>query len=386
MMAILRRMLWLVPIVAALCLVSWRTTQGAGQSSVKSMPVQIVRGGQPAGGDPGQKGATYYALEGQSIRVTTSFTDGTKAVAERVFDGDIRTRLEDAHGNEVNRLATDHVDGVNDVLQYHPLGGTPVLARLDPAVRQTLDWSNAQSHRLHRDQAVSGTPLLWKGGLMRAAGAAAAIDSDTDGDARAVETQWANGLVANTVRAAVPRGTTYDGRTVSGEMLATTLMRDGVKVGRSTYLVQERVFEWEMPGVSEGVITTAHLKRQYGGWRFTPDLVWMNLQTIATYHWRTLMKEKGTVARQLPRRNPILQFFVPVLAANDEGCDVLHYLDGTIYRPCCDQHDRCYSNYGCNDTTWWWWGGWRCTSCNIVVVACFVAQTGGSHIRHPYGG
>src|ERR1700704_2086920 len=195
----LRQRLWMAALVAVAG-VAWRLTLVAGQPSPKSASVRIVQAGQPSGGSPGKKGATYYALEGQTTRLTTSFVDGTKAVAERSVDGNLGTRLEDTHGNEINRFKVDRMDGVNNVLQYSPFGGVPVLAQLEPTVRQTLDWSNQQSHRLYQDRVLSGTRLEWKDGMMRRAGAPPANDArDDDRDVRAIETQWANGLIARTV-------------------------------------------------------------------------------------------------------------------------------------------------------------------------------------------
>jgi hypothetical protein len=147
-------------------------------------------------------------------------------------------------------------------------------------------------------------------------------------------------------------------------------------------LTYERIFTWVMPGVSEGAIAAEDLKQKYGGWLFTPDMVWMNLQTIGTFHWRTLMKERGSVARRQAPRNPILQFFAPTVAANDEGCDYLHWVDGTIFRPCCDVHDQCYDSNGCTYKTWWQWGSWRCDICNGFVIGCFAGRTVG-HVFHP---
>src|SRR4029077_17288258 len=87
----LRQRLWIAALVAVAC-VALRLTLLAGQPSQKSAAVRIVPAGQRAGGNPGQKGATYYALEGQTKRLTTSFADGTKAVAERAVDGNLGTR------------------------------------------------------------------------------------------------------------------------------------------------------------------------------------------------------------------------------------------------------------------------------------------------------
>jgi hypothetical protein len=377
----LRQRLLIAALVAMTCVASWRLTLVAGQPSQKNAAVRIVQADQPIGGIPGKKGATYYALEGQTTRLTTSFVDGTKAVAERGVDGNLVTRLEDIHGNEINRFRVYRKDGVNDVLQYSPFGDAPVLAQAEPTVHQTLDWSSQQSHRLYKDRALSGTRLEWQDGMMRKAGAPPA---DDDRDVRAMETQWANGLSARTVRIAATPGTTYDGKQVRGDILSTRLMRDGVEVGNSTYLTYERIFTWVMPGVSEGFIATEHLKARYGGWPFTPDLVWMNLQTLGTFHWRTLLKAKGTVARVPSTRgtNPLLQFFVPSLAANEPGCDNLHWLDGSVFRACCDIHDACYyaATPPCTQSSWWYWGRWSCDRCNITAFVCFL----GGGVHPPY--
>jgi hypothetical protein len=385
MSTFIRTLQWCALVLAVTGLASWRFTTIAGEQTPGGAAVRTIPAGRPVGGDPGKKGTTYYALETHTTRLTTSFVDGTKAVATRTFDGDVETTLEDLQGNEINRFKIDHVDGVNDMLQYSPSGSAPILAQPEPNVRHTLDWSNHQSHRLYQDRVLSGTRLEWKGGMMRAAGATRANDSDNDREVRVLETLWANGLTASTVRSPSRPGTTYNGKQVNGDILSTRLTRDGVEVGHADYLTYERIFTWAMPGLSDGTIGADQLKARYGGWRFTPDMTWMNLQTIATFHWRTAMKEKGTVARRRTPGNRMFEFFMPTVAANDEGCDYLHWLDGTVFRPCCDVHDQCYENNGCTNKTWWQWGSWKCDFCNGYVVGCFLGAAG-SHIRHPYNG
>jgi hypothetical protein len=373
-------------LLAVVCGLSSQLSLLAGPQPAQTSAVAILAAGPPLA-EPGTKGDTYFSLERQASRVITAFVDGTKAVADRAFDGTLTVRLEDRAGNELNRLTVSPADAINEVLTFQPFGTAPVVARVHASVHQTLDWTSQQSHRLHQDGVVSGTKVEWKNGLMRSSRATASTDADNDREVRAMETYWAKGLVARTVRVPVAPGTTGNGKPITGgDILATSLHLDGVEVGSAHYVTSERMFSWRMPGVSEGAIGSDQLKQKYGGWRFTPDLVWMNLQTLATFHWRSLMKDKGTVARRTePRRNPVLQFFAPVLAANDDGCDSLHYLDGTIYRACCDQHDRCYSQNGCGATSWWYWGGWSCTYCNVTVVGCFVAA-GYYKVYSPYGG
>jgi hypothetical protein len=117
-------------------------------------------------------------------------------------------------------------------------------------------------------------------------------------------------------------------------------------------------------------------------------MVWMNLQTIALYHWKTAIKEKGFVARcEQPKPNPLVQFFMPTVSADEPGCDGLHWLDGTVLRFCCDVHDYCYERSGCDSRSWWMvWSSWRCDYCNMVAVRCFTTGgVPGGRLRWPPG-
>ena len=106
--------------------------------------------------------------------------------------------------------------------------------------------------------------------------------------------------------------------------------------------------------MSQGYISAEHLK-DFGGWPFVPDAAWVNLQTIAFYHFKTLIDQKGFVAqkdggcgvgRGSSVASKLLNFFEPTLSANEPGCDGLHWLDGTVLRYCCDVHDMCYERTG----------------------------------------
>jgi hypothetical protein len=368
----------IVCISFALIVIAHRTAVRAAQGNA----VKIVPNGRLLEGNPGQRGATYYALEKQSTKFTTRFQDGTKAVAQRSVDGSIQTKLEDIGGNEINRFNVG-----NDVLMYLRPSSDPVQALTDPSVHTTLDWSNRQSHRLYEDRVVSSAGLEWREGLMRHVSARAKDEEQST--VREVETEWANGLSARTVRVPTKRGEKFEGQAVQGDILVTTLMRDGVEVGLANYLTYERVFVWSIPGITEGLINNDHLKARFGGWPFTPDMVWMNLQTIALYHWKTTIKEKGFVARcDQAKPNPLVQFFMPTLSANEPGCDDFHWLDGTVLRFCCDVHDYCYEKSGCDSRSWWMvWTSWRCDYCNRAVLQCFATgAVPGIPIRRPPGG
>jgi hypothetical protein len=287
------RIVAIVLISFALTIVARRTALRAAQGH----PVKVVPNGTAIGGNPGEKGATYYALEGQTTRFTTRFLDGTKAVAERSSDGNIQAKLEDVSGNEINRFNVRH-----DVLMYLRPSADPVQAVADPGMHVTLDWSNRQSHRLYQDRVTSGAGLQWNEGLIRRAGATERDDEMAS--VRSVETQWAKGLSAKTARVRSQRGQVFDGRPVQGDVLVTKLMRDGVEIGIANYFTHERIYAWSVPGVTSGSIANEHLKQRHGGWPFTPDMVWMNLQAIGLYHWKTIIDQKGFVARQQGKAAP----------------------------------------------------------------------------------
>jgi hypothetical protein len=129
--------------------------------------------------------------------------------------------------------------------------------------------------------------------------------------------------------------------------------------------------------LTEGYVDASLLKRA-GGWTFTPDVAWVNVQSFAFQHFHRLVAEKGFVAgRREGWMQQALGFWLPTLQANEAGCDGLHWLDGSLFRPCCDVHDRCYQRYGCNSSSWWlWWNSWTCDGCNAVAVFCFVTNRG----------
>jgi hypothetical protein len=392
-MAILRRMLWILAVVVVAGLGTWRLTLVAGQSPQKNADVRLVAAGQPIGGHAGQKGATYYGLESQTGRFTTVFLDGTKAVAERSVDGDLLATLHDPSGNEINRVRVDRNDGAHDVVQYLRPNGDVIQGLIDAQAKPTLDWLNRQSHRIYQDRITPTTGLQWIDGLIRRGGA---TEKDEEQSVvRSVETQWTNGISAQTTRVVARQGQVFDRQPVQGDVLVTKLVRDGVEIGIANYFTHERIYAWSIPGVTEGAITNEHLKPRHGGWPFTPDMVWMNLQAIGLYHWKTIINEKGFVARQDNRaapcpqavaaRNPILEYFAPTLLANEEGCDSLHWLDGTVLRFCCDIHDYCYEKFGCSSSSWWrWWTSWQCDFCNAGAVWCFMGGGAGHGPFSPF--
>jgi hypothetical protein len=346
-----------------------RAVPQAGGSAVRPAPA-----GQRFGGKPGVRGATYYAFEGQAVRVTTTFDDAT-VVGRRAFDGDIDTTLSDRSGREVASFKVDAVDAATTVLQYTPFDGGGVRAFGEPTVRPTLDWSTRQAYSLWKERVASSTDALeWRGGLMRRKGGAR---DDAAANATASEVEWSDGLLARSVRKSVKNYQPLKDRTVSGDVLVTHLYRGGTEIGTLNWFAGSGLLMWDLPGLTRGYVAPEHLK-EFGGWPFTPDLEWLNMQAYAFQHFKTLLQKQGFVARgpsSWPAR--IAQFFAPTLSANEPGCDDLHWLDGTILRFCCDVHDLCYEKNGCSSRSWWqFWTSWTCDACNAWVVICFVTGDG----------
>jgi len=369
-------------LVAAVPLALLLLNTATARTAQTTDAIRVVPNGQSAAGTPGQKGATYYSLERQSSRVTTEFLDGNVAVAERSLDGDIVTNLRTADGRDINRVRVNRKGGTaEDAVQYIRPGADAIQAAVDAGNNNpsTLDWLNRQSHHFYEDNVTSPSDLRWRNGAIRKGGAALTENDDQITEAQTVktiETEWPNGLSAKTRRVHLKAGDQFDGKPVSGDVLITNLSLNGESVGVANYFVNDRIYAWKMPGVSEGLIANSHLVQRYGGWVFKPDMIWMNLQALGFYEWgrkRTPARASACVVKPTVLQR-LAGFFSPVVhAAPDEpGCDDLHWLDGTMYRYCCDVHDFCYAKNGCSSSSWWeFWSSWKCDKCNAEAVWCF---------------
>lgn len=365
--------------VASPALKGFRAAPPPVQTSASA--VQIIPGGTGrVGAKPGEKGATYYWLESRVRRVTTQFENAI-TVADRATDGDLQARVTDLAGNELGRLRVDRIDEARHVVQYVTAKGEAIQAMGQPGAKPTLDWANQQAYLLWRDGVKPGTALEWQGAVMRPRQAAAHRAED---DVRALEVEWAGGLTATAERQTVTRRSdVIPGRVIGGPVVITRLKRDGVQIGVSNWFPQERVFVWNVKGLTSGYLDDGILK-PIGGWTFEPDMFWVNLQTLAFHDFKTQLDERGVVAeRRAGWMEKLAGWIEPSLRANEAGCDGLHWLDGTIYRFCCDTHDLCYAAYGCTSYSWWqWWTSWQCDGCNLGVVYCFSGARG---IFYPSG-
>ncbi|HWF84980.1 MAG TPA: hypothetical protein VG222_09045 [Vicinamibacterales bacterium] len=377
-MAVRHRNLMMTVAACGIVMVGTFSVRAALAAARGNRPVEVIAPNQPIAGPPGQKGATYYWLESRTIRQTTRFADLT-ATAERGSYGTFSTVLTDLAGNEVGRLRVDRADGVHVQLRYaHASGGVLQVAG-DPSVQPTLDWANQQAYHLWKDRVEPGrTQLEWQNGMMRPKGAA---PRDAGRAILALQTEWAGGLSAKTVRKVVSHHEALPGRFVEGEAFAASLTDGaGAEAGVGYWYARSQLFVWSLPGLNtSGFIGPEHLHATYGGWPFAPDMAWMNLQMVAFHHFKTLINTQRFVARVRTRPNPVLQFFAPTVIADEAGCDDLHWLDGTVLRYCCDDHDRCYEKAGCAASSWWKiWSSWTCDYCNEQVVRCFLRGSFGS--------
>jgi hypothetical protein len=284
-------------------------------------------------------------------------------VGERGSDGALHVKVRDRAGNELARF------DVADALRYSPAAGDALQAAIHKGVRPTLEWANRQAYGLLREGTAN---LRWKGGLMRG--------GNVDLRPRVLETELPEALVAKTTRRSGVKEFGAAGRVFTGDALSVKLFRNGVEIGEADFFSQAQLFRWRIPTLRvHGYVEPRRLER-HGGWPFTPDAEWLNVQMFAFYHFRKAIDEKGFVASNVGGCQPapslasrIVNAVVPTLEANEPGCDNLHWLDGSVYRYCCDIHDRCYEKYGCSSSSWWqWWTNWSCTRCNRTAVWCFV--------------
>jgi hypothetical protein len=320
------------------------------------------------------RGATFRWLEERAIRVTTTFTDAI-ATTERIAGGDLRTRLTDAAGRELGEFDVDRVAVGSDVLTFKKNGQQVLRAGGRAGAPPSLDWSNRQAYAMWKDKADDPSkPLEWQADLIRARGSAAL---DFHRDTLSMKTDWGEGFAAVASRSAGQRPHPATGAPSRGTAFESRLLRDNIEVGRSRWYPEEQVYVWSVPGLTKGYLDAERVK-DLGGWTFTPDLAWTNVQTYAFHYFHTLIATQGFVSEAKPAARPwiarIADALAPTVYANEVGCDGFHWLDYTIFRPCCDAHDRCYEKYGCSWRSWWEpWSSWRCTGCNIGVTICIAS-------------
>jgi hypothetical protein len=372
-------------------------------------------------------GSTFHGLEARARRVTTTFPDvviDVRRGEDQAMEAILRNRTS---GEEEGRL---HVHATSRRVQWRRgTGGDRVSEfALPDQATVGLDWAAFELYALHVDDRaaagggleVTGDEGAWDGHLRRSRRALGRGSSAGQLAARVeqVETEF-DGLI---VRAALDRHARpkSPGKRIDYSRFTATIVdrQTGARRGFVRWFDTAQVLTWKIEGGSQGVILPERLP---GGWTFTPTMAWANVQAyqFATQAASSLEPEEpfaglaGAVLARPGAPAPFLQIaraVAPLPSAalavsgavarsvvadtpaldgrwlrrwsfggrggavvNEPGCDNLHWLDGSVFRACCDQHDRCYETNGCSASSWWWpfSGNWSCERCNFQVVYCF---------------
>jgi hypothetical protein len=351
--------------------------------TISTEPVQTLKARPAAPAvTVGDRGTTYHTLENKAVRVVTRFADVT-AVAVRGPDGEVSTELKDLAGNDVATFRVHRVDADNDSLEFTMPGGLTRHAARRKGLRPSLDWSNEQAYSLWKDRAsLQSASLEWQDMLIRPAGTKR---RGLDSDALQTDTEWSGGFSATAIRKIGTHTSHLTKQQTTGVVFISAFKRDGVEIGFSQWWPGEQTLAWSFPGLTEGYLDAARLQPS-GGWQFTPDMAWLNTQNLAFQQFHALVNFRSALARPQGWLDRIGAFIAPTLIANEPGCDYLHWLDQSIFRPCCDSHDRCYEKQqpSCGWSSWWmWWSSWQCTFCNVTAVYCFTSAPG-SHVLHRF--
>lgn len=322
-------------------------------------------------------GETYYGLEGRARRVVAQFDDAI-ATSDRAASGEITLDVVDHAGRRLARGSASRRGGRNGSIALEGQFGR-ASDELPSDIHATLDWTTIQSHLTARESSsLVNRRGQWRDGYLRKSTAA---DNPDDSPVR-LSTEFGDGIVATTVRRgasltqAISKGTPY---------FSTVLTRGDEGIGTIQWHPGRQEMVWHFPGLTTGKMSAEILEQSQPGWSFTPTMAWANVQAFAFYEMHTKKKAEGTLAGGADCSRPggavqaraagWFNFFSPTLQA-DEGCDFLHWLDGSIYRPCCDEHDRCYAKNGCSAWSWFvpeFMSSWECQQCNGDVWFCFFS-------------
>ena len=362
-------------------------------------------------------GSTFHALEARARKLTTTYPDATVEVT-RTEGGGIEAVLSDRARTPRGRLS---VPAGTRRVQWAPgRGSSAAEFELPAQATVALDWASHQAYALFTDEdaaaregraaEVAGDEGTWDGHVRRNRRAARSVSAaQLSSRIQAVETVFD----AIVVRAALDKHEKRPSRRRIDYSRFTASIHDarsGAQKGFVRWFDTAQVLTWKIEGGSQGVVMPDRLP---GGWTFTPTMAWANVQAyqFATQAAQSL-DQAQPFAALLPRRaQPIALLaravapapafalsamgmsqappivsdslarvagwagasFGGTMRVNETGCDNLHWLDGSIFRPCCDAHDRCYEAEGCTSGSWWWpfAGSWSCQKCNAAVVYCF---------------
>jgi hypothetical protein len=346
-------------------------------------------------------GDAYHAIDRAAVYVTTWFDDA-KITSIRRDHGSIETIIEDATAKVLARSvyragALDStLIGLGQLVQYS--------ATLSSTSSYSTDWFNKQLYVLWRDQneanhtpgmAGRSLPLTWHRGHLRLQDEinrerVLGMPDPVDAKPRALRTQF-RGFHAYSERNLYPKrkkGIAYAAYT-------TRFYDDsGNQLGLMRYYEKPRAVSWSFTNGQEGV---APEWRVPGGYKFDLNMAWASVQAMAFQQSRSPDGTKVIKNKKLVDASPwarfktglgraidaAWQFVSPTLYAQSkpscdglsDGCTGLHWLDGSLFQDCCDQHDVCFEadcTSPCTKWSWLWpFGQWDCAACNAQAVACF---------------
>lgn len=369
-------------------------------------------------------GQTFHELEARAERVVVTFDDA-EVDTRRATDGSWRASLRNAQGRLQAQL--DGQRGHRSV-RYRPTAdaANAFAFELADATDVGLDWAAVQVYTNWADaaenaragRAASPVTTEWDGHVRRdpAARGRGRSVAQLASRIRKVRTTFSDVEVTATLddhrqqRAAAGRK-----RVDYSKFTARVVdRRSGRERGFVRWFDTAQVVTWKIEGGSSGVILPERMRE---GWTFTPTMAWANVQA---YYFATRPQHAeigGPVARRLgalfqrpadapalgqvawlgsfaglssalPWRAAIAAWGAPSVALNEPGCDNLHWLDGTVFRMCCDRHDTCYEKDGCSASSWFWpfSGQWQCARCNAQAVYCFCTLANPYHCGGGGGG
>lgn len=299
----------------------------------------------------------YAHLEDQARRVVTEFEDGAIATAVRAADGSITATYAE-RGKETARL---RISGRGDVvIHLQSARGDSVPRRGSLESLPALDWVNVHLHNsqdlLRKSRAGFGRDVVSLPKELTGVAATENVATAEETNAIRSVTTYFHDYVAHSRMVSIDD---------PGKATFTTVLTSAVADRQEVSLrwsAHHRILQWKVRGKQMATITSRDLPEK-AGWQ--PNLAWANVQTYAL----AASASTSAQARVLDAHSDA------VTVLNEEGCDGLHWLDGTIYRPCCDQHDKCFEKNGCTWKSWWFDGSWSCVKCNIAVIRCFITTT-----------
>jgi len=298
-------------------------------------------------------GARYQIIESEVESVVTRFKTA-EVTSLRVTDGTVVTTLRNRSGQVISEATSQPVR-----FRLTPTAagsGEPVLIG-----DRALDFINADAYLAwrNREPRRGAYKPLSKEAAALLTGDGPAELSDAEDDVRSVTmlTKDYEALARRTPPNALiaqpdlPAFTAALRKRDTGELVAVLGWHEEA---------QMLVFsvKGEKPkGISKAVLPS--------GWSFQPNEAWADVQLLS------LMKSEKAHQQHLG----VIATALRPIVTNDPGCDMLHWLDGSMFRPCCDIHDACYETEWppCEaGKSWFFMGSWHCTTCNIQAIVCFA--------------